>query len=303
MLDGQPYRAEAVDGGTAVRLTSRDDPRSGIRFSRVVRLLAERSGVEFQATMTNVDTKPRRWGIWSHTQLDAARRAGEGPNQLLRAWCPLHPQSRFPQAYSVIFGEADNTSFRPHAEDRLMEVRYQYEVGKIGLDSPAGWVATVDGETGAAFVQRFVFEPDQEYPDGSSVEFWHNGVGQIHAYGKDLPQPDDPQQNPYVFESEILSPFARLEPGQSYTWHYRWFATNLGGDQPAVDCTELALVSEPLSAQRDGSQVRLRGRFGVFERGRVEVVALDAEGRSLAVLSAGSDADPVVSPTVGCMPR
>jgi hypothetical protein len=292
VLDGQPHRAEALDGGTAVRLTSRDDPRSGIRFSRVVRLLADRSGVEFQATMTNIDTKPRRWGIWSHTQLDAARRAGDGPNRLLRAWCPLHPQSHFPQAYSVIFGAADNTSFRPHAEGRLMEVRYQYEVGKIGLDSPAGWVATVDGETGAAFVQRFVFEPDKEYPDSSSVEFWHNGVGRIHAYGKDLPQPDDPQQNPYVFESEMLSPFARLEPGQSYTWQYRWFATNLGGDQPAVDCTELALVSEPLSAQRDGVQFRLRGRFGVFERGRVEVVALDAAGRTLAVLAEASDADP-----------
>jgi hypothetical protein len=204
----------------------------------------------------------------------------------------MHPQSRFPKAYSVLFGAADNTSFRPHADRRLMEVRYQYEVGKIGLDSPAGWVATVDGETGAAFVQRFVFEPDKEYPDGSSLEFWHNGVGQIHAYGKDLPQPDDPQKNPYVFESEILSPFARLEPGQSYTWRYRWFATTLGGDQPAVDCTELALVSEPLSAQRDSSRFRLRGRFGVFERGRVEVVALDSDGRSLAVLSEGIDADP-----------
>jgi hypothetical protein len=117
-------------------------------------------------------------------------------------------------------------------------------------------------------------------------------VGRIHAYGKDLPQPDDPQQNPYVFESEMLSPFAQLEPGQSYTWQYRWFATNLGGDQPAVDCTELALVSEPLSAQRDGAQFRLRGRFGVFERGRVEVVALDAAGCTLAVLAEGSDADP-----------
>jgi len=33
VLDGQPYRAEALDGGTAVQLTSRDDPRSGKGFA------------------------------------------------------------------------------------------------------------------------------------------------------------------------------------------------------------------------------------------------------------------------------
>ena len=63
-----------------------------------------------------------------------------------------------------------------------MRVNYQYQVGKIGLDSPAGWVATVDGASGAVFVQRFQFEPGKEYPDGSSVEFWLNGVGKIRAY-------------------------------------------------------------------------------------------------------------------------
>jgi hypothetical protein len=35
VLDGQPYRAEMLDGGAALRLTSRDDPRSGIRFSPI----------------------------------------------------------------------------------------------------------------------------------------------------------------------------------------------------------------------------------------------------------------------------
>ena len=50
VLDGQPYRAESIDGGTALRLTSRDDPHSGIRFSRTVRPLPDRSGVRFEAT-------------------------------------------------------------------------------------------------------------------------------------------------------------------------------------------------------------------------------------------------------------
>ena len=116
VLDGQPYRAELLDNGAAVRLTSRDDPRSGIRFSRTVRPLAVRSGVHFEATMTNVDAKPRRWGIWAHTQLDAAKRDGPGFNSVMRAYCLLNPQSCFPRGYGVIFGEEDNPSF--HADRR-----------------------------------------------------------------------------------------------------------------------------------------------------------------------------------------
>ena len=264
VLDGQPYRAELLDGGAALRLTSRDDPRSGIRFSRTIRPLAGRSGVQFEATMTNVDTKPRRWGIWAHTQLDAVTRDGRSFNPLMRAFCPLNPLSKFPRGYDVIFGEKDNPSFRADRERGLVCVDYRYRVGKIGVDSPAGWVATVDGACGAVFVQRFVYEPGKDYPDGSSVEFWHNGTGKIHAYNKDMVMPETAGENPYVFESEVLSPFAKLAPGESYTWNYEWLATNIGGDFPVVACNENGVVAEPLRASRTGKGWRLTGRFGVF---------------------------------------
>ena len=138
MLDGQPYRAELLDGGAALRLTSRDDPRSGIRFSRTISPLAGRSGVQFEATMTNVDTKPRRWGIWAHTQLDAATRDGHSFNPLMRAFCPLNPRSKFPRGYDVIFGEKDNPSFRADRErghvftDRLLHARGRDETMILG---------------------------------------------------------------------------------------------------------------------------------------------------------------------------
>jgi hypothetical protein len=182
VLDGQPYALEQLreqPGETAIRLTSGKDPRSGVQFSRVVRLFEGSTRVSFEATMKNIDSQPRRWGIWAHTQLDGAKADGSGHNPLMRAWCPLNPQSQFPRGYGVIFGEKNNPSFQPDPAHGLMRVEYQYRVGKIGLDSPAGWVATVDGESGAVFVQRFVFEPKEAYPDGSSVEFWLNGAGQI----------------------------------------------------------------------------------------------------------------------------
>jgi hypothetical protein len=279
VLDGQPYRAEP--GPDGIRLTSRDDPRSGIRFSRRIRLHPRSTRVSFEATMTNIDDKPRRWGIWAHTQLDAGLAGSDEPNLLMRAWCPVNPASRFKRGYDVIFGDEGNPAFSTDALPGLMKVSYRYQVGKIGMDSHAGWVATVDGREGDVFVQRFVFEPGREYPDGSSVEFWHNGPGRIRAYNKWLEMPADPAKNPYVFESEVLSPFARLEAGEEYTWNYEWYACRIGGDFPVVDCNEAGLVSVALTCRDDGGRTRLRGRLGVFHRGRLVLEAADDKAKVL----------------------
>ena len=281
VLDGQPYRAEPLDGGAALRLTSRDDPRSGIRFSRTIRPVPGRSGVHFEATMTNVDTQPRRWGLWAHTQLDGAKADGTGPNARLQAWCPLNPQSHFPPGYAVIFGATNHPAYQPDRARGLLRVPYHYQVGKLGLDSRAGWVATVDGESGVVFVQRFVFEPDKEYPDGSSVEFWLNGPGRIRAFNKDLVLLANPAENPYVFESEVLSPFARLAPGESYTWRYEWFATNIGGDFPVIGCNDAGVIAAPLQTSRVADGWRLTGRFGVFAKSTPRIEWRDADGRVL----------------------
>jgi hypothetical protein len=287
VLDGQPYALEKLRGKrgeTAIRLTSGKDLRSGIQFSRVVRIFDDSTRVSFEATMKNIDSKPRRWGIWAHTQLDGAKADGSGHNPLMNAWCPLNPQSRFPKGYDVIFGEKNHPSFQPDAARGLLRVNCQYRVGKIGLDSPAGWVATVDGASGAVFVQRFRFEPKQEYPDGSSVEFWLNGVGRIRAYNREMVMSTNAAENPYVFESEVLSPFARLQPGASYTWRYDWYACNIGGDFPVVACSDAGVICEPLRARVTDGKLELTGRFGVFAPGSLRGELFDAAGKQLASL-------------------
>ena len=282
VLDGQPYRAQVDKPFASIVLTSRDDPRSGIRFSRRIRLYPNSTRVSFEASMTNIDDKPRRWGIWSHTQLDAGLPGSDDYNRLMRAWCPINPKSRFEKGYDLIFGDKNNPSFKPDSRRGLMQVDYHYRVGKIGLDSHAGWVATVDGRKGDVFVQRFAYEPDKAYPDGSSVEFWHNGLGRIYAYNKWIDMPKNRAENPYVFESEVLSPFARLQPGEQYTWTYDWYACRIGGDYPVVNCNHTGLVSEPLQCRRDGAEMLLTGRFGVFRPGRLDWEACDATGKVLA---------------------
>jgi hypothetical protein len=294
VLDGQPYRSQMSKDGqsVAVRLESGKDLRSGIQFARTIRLFDGTTRVALEATMTNIDTKPRRWGIWSHTQLDGA--TGQGvPNTKMIAYCPINPASHFPKGYSVIFGAADNPSFQRDAQWKTIRVQYQYRVGKIGLDSHAGWVATVDGTKGAVFVQRFVFEPKQEYPDGSSVEFWHNGRGSFRAWGKENVMKDDLNENPCVFESELISPFARLKPGASYTWCYDWFAANIGGDFPIVDCRDSGVIAEPLQVNHVGSGWRLTGRFGVFASGTPQIEWRDTQGRAIKAVSLRREATPL----------
>lgn len=303
VLDGQPYTLEKLrirQGETAIPLTSGKDPRSGIQFSRVVRLFHNSTHVSFEATMKNIDTKPRNWGIWAHTQLNAIRQDGAGYNSLLKAWCPLNPQSHFPRGYSVIFGRPDNPSFQPDAQRGLMRAQYEYRVGKIGLDSPAGWVATVDGQSGAVFVQRFVFEPKRDYPDGASVEFWHNGVGQIHAYNRDILMATNATENPYVLESEVLSPVSNLKPGQACTWCYDWYACNIGGDFPVLNCNNAGVVAEPLVLTATDRIVRLHGRFGVFAPGYLAAVAIDGEGRAVSTQGVLETVTPLAAATVNC---
>lgn len=214
--------------------------------------------------MTNVDDKPRRWSIWTDTQLDAGLPDGENYNPLMRAWCPINPQSHFDQGCTILFGDKDNPSFEIDTQRKLVKVSFHYIVGKIGLDSRAGWLATVDGRQGDVFVQRFKFEPDREYPDGCSVEFWHNGVGKIFAYNEWMEMEADLAVNPYIFESEVLSPLARVEPGESYTWNYSWYSCRIGGDFPVVDCTEAGVVSEPLKCRRSGDSVHVSGAWVCF---------------------------------------
>jgi hypothetical protein len=288
VLDAGPYECTVQEPSgkvVSVFLLSGKDDRSGIQFSRLVRVEDGSTHVGFDTYMKNIDTKSRRWGIWSHTQLDGGKLNGKVFNPLMKAWCPVNPQSHFPNGFNFMFGPKDNPSFQSNFLPGLLRVEYQYKVGKIGMDSHTGWVASVNGATGAVFVQRFVFEPGKEYPDGASVEFWHNGLGTVISGGKERTFKNDPAENPFVFESELLSPFAKLQPGETYAWHYDWYAANIGGDFPVLNCSDVGAVAEPLAAAVTSGKVRLKGRFGVFFPGSVQAVFQNGAGQTLGTVN------------------
>lgn len=278
ILDGSPHAGTIVQAKgdpAVVRLVSRNDPRSGIRFSRELQLFPDSSRVHIEATMTNVDSKPRRWGIWSVMQHNAANRSGDGYDRNMRVYCPLNPDSIYPKGYHITHGPEDHSSFQPDESGRMVVTHYERKMGKIGVDSSAGWIATVHGTAGYALVQRFPYYPEKEYPDRASVEVWHHG-----PYGPKAAQ-TDPKTFPYFLESELLSPFAQLAPGESYTFTSDWYATAIGGNFLVLDCTEAGIVCEPLTAKVAQNQVTVEGRFGVFGRGTAKIAFLDSEGKSL----------------------
>ena len=285
VLDGGPHAGSIVTGRgnpVSVRLVSPKDARTGIQFSRLIQVYDGWSRVHVDATMTNVDSRPRRWGIWSVVQHNAANRSGPGPDKNLRVWCPINPASLHPGGFKVMFGEPDNPSFQPEQDWGLLRVHYQRRVGKVGLDSPAGWVATVHGSRGHAFVQRFPYFHGKKYPDDATVEVWLHGVGRYFAAGKWNELRDDPIECPYFVETEVLSPFAALAPGESYTFSQDWHAVAVGGDYPVLDCTSVGITCEPLVATRSDGNLILNGRFGIFCQGTLALIFADAAGRPLA---------------------
>jgi hypothetical protein len=287
VLDGGPYTAAVMPtaaGIGGVVLNSQKDSRSGIQFTRSVCVIDGAAHVSFDSTMKNIDTKPHRWGIWQVTQINACNRAGEGYNKEIRCWSPVNPASIYPRGYHVLFGNADNPSFSVDPATKMFSANYQRLVGKAGLDNSAGWVAVVDGTAGYVFVERFAHFPDKKYPDRASVEFWLNGPGHIVAGDKIIDIKDDPVETPAYLESEILSPFAEMQPGESYSFRLDWFAARIGGNYPVLACTPVGVTCQPFTAKAADGRLRLAGRFGVFYIAQATIVACDGDGKDIETI-------------------
>ncbi|MGD0094490.1 MAG: DUF4380 domain-containing protein [Planctomycetota bacterium] len=296
VLDGSPHTGTletAAGDAAAIKLVSQPDKRSGVQFSRVVKLCGG-THVSFDSTMKNIDSKPRRWGIWQVTQHNAAARQGAGFEPELWTYCPANPKSLYPRGYQETFGLVNNPSFSVDARHNLVRTHYLRRVGKIGLDCAAGWLAVVNGTAGYVFVERFAYHPDKKYPDQASVEFWMNGAGEFVLPEKEVvTAKDDPVETPSLIESEVLSPFAELQPGESYTFHLDWYAARIGGNFPVLDCTDVGVSCAEFQAKAAGNQVSFSGRFGVFYPGTLGVVFLDANDKTVGKAALKMSATPL----------
>ena len=284
VLDGSPHVGSilAPEGGWAsVQVISQRDNRSGIQFTRTIKICDSAARVSIDCKMENIDTKPRRWGIWQVTQHNVANRNGPGFDKNIRVYCPINPRTIYPKGYKVIYGRTDNPEF--NAKNGMVSVQYLHLVGKIGMDCSAGWYALVSGTYGYVFVERFTWVSEREYPDDASFEVWTQGAGTILAWGKEVTLPDRLAENPYVLETEVLSPFAHLKPGQSSSYHSDWYVAKIGGNLPVIDCTNVGVTCVPLQAGLSRGNLTIRGgHFGVFENGQAALAFVDIDGDEIA---------------------
>jgi hypothetical protein len=297
VLDGGSFTAKVTkEGGRPVGIEMRSpkDKQSGVQFSRSFKIFEDSTRVKVAATMKNIDTKPRRWGIWAVTQFDTSNRDREGYNPNYRVYCPINPNSMFYRGYNVMLGLTSHLSYKPDYEKGMMRVKYEHRVGKIGMDSSAGWVATLDGTEGCVFVHRFTYEPGMEYPDDASVEVWMNGLGELVAWKNEvIGMPESLKDNPYALESEILSPYAALAPGESYTFEYDWYAAKVPAGSGVAWCNDIGVICKPLEARLGGGRLILAGDYGVFYKGYIRVGLLDWSGRQIKDISGKVEVTPL----------
>jgi Domain of unknown function (DUF4380) len=284
VLDGSPWESSVVSetpAEVAVRVVSPADPRTGVQFIRTFHVFAGTTRVKVEEVMRNASRRRIRWGIWHLIQNNAAdARDSSQPNPELYMYVPLNPQSKYPQGYYHPYGDARHPSYEVMHGGHMLRIHYLYRVGKIAADSSAGWYAVVNGQKNLCLIETFKYFPGAEYPDGASVESWNDGPGTISRGPFDQTLADDPKQTPYFLESEVLSPYASLDPGEEYEFTVNWAPTR--APNPIRNARWAGAVSEPLSAEAARGQVRLRGVFGVFTPGSLQAVFYSAQGQELA---------------------
>lgn len=285
VLDSGRYRVSAAATGADaawVEMVSPPDPRTGLQITRKASLHAGGARLSLDLTFTNISRRPVRWSIWDIVQLRAERRTPGGdlaPEPACVVTVPLNPNSRFEKGFNVMFGQADNPQWGTDPQRGLFVGRYQWEIGKVGIDSQAGWVAFSNAAAGYAFAERFDVTPGAQYPDGgATVECWTVGRGRVANL-------DYEKSQIYLMETEVLSPLYDFEPGQSRSFRVLWGACRCPAPVTAV--TEAGCMAEPLSVEVQDGWAHLRAAGGAFETGELKLAWLDGNGRELTSLPLG----------------
>jgi len=212
-----------LDGGAAsvevlsqrgLRLTGAPSLDMGLLFVRELEMDPQTGVLTVRQRMRNIGPRPVDWSIWDVTQIPALVKKGPpagaafAPRRVFDpAWVffPANPHS--PHRNGILPLGAGQDQWKN--EGGLIITEYQGVSGKIGADSPSGWMVGAVGDL--AYIKRF---PQRRggasYPDkGSTVEVYTND--------KTLP---------YI-EMEVLGPLVRLEPGEETSYPETWALAKL----------------------------------------------------------------------------
>jgi hypothetical protein len=264
----------------SVRLLSPIDAYTGLQIERTIAVSENRSEVIIDATFINKSQQMREWSIWPVIQMNTPDLLTKERYQVV---CPVNPVSQFENGYKVLHGLVNNPQFAKNDSGNLT-VTYQYLIGKIGLDSTAGWVAFCDRQAGKVLVAAYQPQLEANYPDGTPVQVWTQGRGMLYSRNQITEFPNNVAQNPPYLEMELLGPLQPLQPNQQSHFTYRLLACTIPENTTALDVHGNGVVAEPLTVDNKEGTLRIRGKFGLFISGEVELQLIDAEGHILPIL-------------------
>ena len=192
------WRAEII-GPRAARLTSAEDPSSGLQLMREFKLDEHSSRLSCTQTMKNISDGTREYCHWGRTLA-----AGHGV-----CLVPLASKSRFPQGFITYDpGPVANFAHEDHpnvkVRDRFLEISGPPPRSKFGIDSDAGWFAYIT-RNNLLYVMQFPVFPERVYgelePYTVSIYYWEKAFCEL----------------------EPIGPMERLEPGESASFTEVWW--------------------------------------------------------------------------------
>jgi hypothetical protein len=271
VIDDGPFDFRKLsDGpGCGIELIGPLDARTGIQFSRTIRLDPGSPHIAFRASMRNASRHIVEWSMQSVSQYDTSDRTDPSrSNRELWGFTPTNRSSQYLNSYHVRFGPAENPAAAVR-DDGLFSVHYAHLAAELWVDSPDGWLAVVDGSSKYAMVERFQYEKGKPYPGNASVIFWTNGPElRLGRDGVASVTDGSNEASPFYMEAEINSPMCRVRPGESCQLETDWFPTRADSEFHGV--TDAGIVTKPLTGVRlENGRVRLSGSFGVFFPGRL----------------------------------
>lgn len=283
VLDTGNYRvvkAQATNENAVIVMESPPDPVTGVQIQRQFQIKRGSSRVKVNLTFKNTKDVPVRWSIWDVAQLRAERMLEDG-SLIYESKCSVttkvNPQSKFDKGYFVIAGDEENPQWTVDQESSLFSANYLWKIGKIGIDSEAGWIAFTNSHEGYAFTEQFDYEDGMEYPDnGSTVECWTVGEGIVGTL-------DYSDSKIFLMETEVLAPLREISPDETINFTIEWGACRVKGK--VLDVAEAGCISEPLSIKLDDGYAVVKGEFGVYDEGSLSLSWLSSDGSILEKLA------------------
>ncbi len=285
-LDDGEYSFQVLSQGAQcrARLEGPADARTGLQYRREISIDANSAKVSFHATMRNDSTRPIRWSMQSVTQYDTADARNLATyNHDFWAFTPANGRSAYLDGYHVRSGLAEDPSYG--VKEGMFTLHWGNLQGEVWIDSPAGWVAVVDGSTKFAMVERFQFDPAAEYPGRATVIFYKNGPAlDFDSDGKPVIRTSSVDA-PFYMEAELNSPMIQLAPGGSYSFDTEWLPTRIGSRFETA--TDAGVIDESLKASETKGALELSGTFGVFFTGRLVARFSDQQRQEVGSVALG----------------